>query len=331
MDTTDKVVVVTGASAGIGRATAVEFARRGCRVALLARGADGLAGAAREVEAAGGQALVIPTDVALPDQVETAAEQIESELGPIDIWVNSAMVTVFSPVREMKSHEYRRVTEVTYLGTVHGTLAALSRMRPRNRGTIVQVGSALAYRAIPLQSAYCGAKFAVRGFTDALRSELIHDGSAVRLTMVQLAAFNTPQFDWARTHVDRQPQPLPPIFQPEEAARGIVHAAFHPRRELWVGWPTVKTILANRLAPALLDRILAKRAYEGQQTDEPIDTNRPDNLFEPLPGDRGARGRFSNQARDRSLQLTLALYKWPVTAALLALLVVLIAGTVWAL
>lgn len=322
------IVVVTGSSAGIGRATALEFARHGAKLALLARGIDGLAGAQREIEQVGGTALVIPTDVADPEQVERAAERVERELGPIDIWVNCAMVTVFSPVEAMTPGEFRRVTEVTYLGTVHGTLAALKRMRPRGRGTIVQVGSALAYRAIPLQSAYCGAKFAIRGFTDALRSELIHDRSPVKLTMVQIAAFNTPQFDWARIHLDQNPQPVPPIFQPEVAARGIVHAAYHPRREFWIGWPTVKAILGNKLVPGLLDRYLASRAYEGQFGSEPLPAYRPDNLFEPVPGDHGSHGRFDARAKPDSWQLLANMHRGWIVGALgiLILLAAILAG-----
>jgi NAD(P)-dependent dehydrogenase (short-subunit alcohol dehydrogenase family) len=314
------IVVVTGSSAGIGRATAVEFARRGARLALLARGIDGLEGARREVEAAGGTALLIPTDVSDPDQVERAAEQVERELGPIDIWVNVAMVTVFSPVGHITPAEFRRVTEVTYLGTVYGTMAALRRMQPRTRGTIVQVGSALAYRSIPLQSAYCGAKFAIRGFTNALRSELIHDRSGLELTMVQIAAFNTPQFDWARIHIDKNPQPVPPIFQPEVAARGIVYAAYHPRRELWVGWPTVKAILGNKLIPGILDRYLASRAYEGQFGPEPLPAHRPDNLFEPVAGDYGSHGRFDARAKPCSLQLWANIHRNRLVAALVGLI-----------
>ncbi|BBL77253.1 SDR family oxidoreductase [Methylomagnum ishizawai] len=322
------IVVVTGSSAGIGRATALEFARHGAKLALLARGIDGLAGAQREIEQVGGTALVIPTDVADPEQVERAADRVERELGPIDIWVNCAMVTVFSPVEAMTPGEFRRVTEVTYLGTVHGTLAALKRMRPRGRGTIVQVGSALAYRAIPLQSAYCGAKFAIRGFTDALRSELIHDRSPVKLTMVQIAAFNTPQFDWARIHLDQNPQPVPPIFQPEVAARGIVHAAYHPRREFWIGWPTVKAILGNKLIPGLLDRYLASRAYEGQFGPEPLPAHRPDNLFEPVPGDHGSHGRFDARAKPDSWQLLANMHRGWIVGALgiLILLAAILAG-----
>lgn len=297
-----QTVVVTGASAGIGRAAAVEFGRLGCRVALLARGPDGLAGAKREVIEAGGEAMIVPTDVADAEQVERAAERVESELGPISIWVNAAMATIFSPVADLAPEEIRRATEVTYLGTVYGTLSALRRMRARDRGTIVQVGSALAYRAIPLQAPYCGAKFAIRGFTDSLRSELIHDGSAIHLTMVQLSAFNTPQFQWARTHVDRQPQPLPPIFQPELAGRSIVWAAYHRRREVWVGWPAVKTILGSRLLSGYLDRYLADKAYRGQMTERRIDPDRPDNLFAPLAGDFGRHGLFDARSKERSLQ-----------------------------
>jgi NAD(P)-dependent dehydrogenase (short-subunit alcohol dehydrogenase family) len=314
------VIVVTGASAGIGRATAVEFARRGAKLALLARGLEGLEGARREVEAAGGSALLIPTDMADPDQVERAAARVESELGPIDIWVNVAMATVFSPVSAITPEEFRRVTEVTYLGTVYGTMAALKRMRARNRGTLVQVGSALAYRAIPLQSAYCGAKFAIRGFTDALRSELIHDRLAIGLTMVQIAAFNTPQFDWARIHIDKNPQPVPPIFQPEVAARGIVYAAYHPRREFWVGWPAVKAILGNKLIPGLLDRYLASKAYEGQFGPEPLPAHRPDNLFEPVPGDHGSHGRFDDRAKTWSGQLWANMHRGWIVAGVGALL-----------
>jgi NAD(P)-dependent dehydrogenase (short-subunit alcohol dehydrogenase family) len=311
-----QIVVITGASAGIGRATAREFARRGARLALLARGVGGLEGARREVEQAGGTALVLPTDMADPEQVERAAERVERELGPIAVWVNCAMATVFSPVGAMTPAEFRRVTEVTYLGTVYGTMAALRRMRARNRGTIVQVGSALAYRAIPLQSAYCGAKFAIRGFTDALRSELIHDRSRVRLTMVQIAAFNTPQFDWARIHIDKNPQPVPPIFQPEVAARGIVHAALHPRREFWVGWPAVKAILGNKLIPGILDRYLAGKAYEVQFGPEPLPDRRPDNLFEPVSGDHGSHGRFDHCAKPRSWQLWANLHRGWIAGAL---------------
>lgn len=298
-----KVVVVTGGSAGIGRATAIAFARLGAHVGVLARGIERLEATRREIEALGSRALVIPTDVADADQVELAAERIERELGPIDVWVNNAMATIYSTFLDMSAEEFRRATEVTYLGAVHGTRAALSRMRRRNRGTIVQVGSALAYRAIPLQSAYCGAKFAVRGFTDALRCELLHEKSRVRLTMVQLCAFNTPQFDWGRAHITQQPQPVPPIFQPEVAADAIVYAARHPRRELWVGMPTVQTVIGQRLMPGVLDRLAARFGYSGQLTSEPLAPERLDNLFVPPDGDQGAHGRFDRRARSHSVQL----------------------------
>lgn len=297
-----EVVVVTGASAGVGRATVREFAKRGARIGLLARGRDGLEGARREVEAAGGRALVLPLDVAESGAVEDAADQVERELGPIDIWVNNAMVSVFSPVKEMTADEFRRVTEVTYLGVVHGTLAALKRMLPRDRGCIVQVGSALSYRSIPLQAAYCAAKHAERGFTDSLRCELIHDASNVHVTMVQMPALNTPQFDWTKNRLPRKAQPVPPIFQPEVAAEAIYFAAHAKRREVFVGLPTVEAIVGNKIAPGLLDHYLGKTGYDGQQTDEAEDPNRPDNLFKPVPGDHGAHGRFDNRAADFSPQ-----------------------------
>ena len=298
-----KVVVITGASAGIGRATARAFGQAGAAVALLARGRDGLEAAKREVEAHGARALVIPTDIADAAQVEAAAAQVERELGPIDVWINNAMATIFSPVIDITPAEFKRATEVTYLGAVYGTLAALKYMRPRDRGTIVQVGSALAYRAIPLQAPYCAAKFALRGFTDSLRSELLHDRSRIRLTMVQLCAFNTPQFNWARSHIPWRPQPVPPIFQPEVAARALLKAAEHPRREIWVGFPNIKAIVAQKLAPALLDRILARWGYDGQITNQPEPAGRADNLFAPVAGDHGAHGRFDPLARRYSWQL----------------------------
>jgi short-subunit dehydrogenase len=317
-----EVVVVTGASAGVGRATARAFGARGASVGLIARGRDGLEAARREIEAAGGRALVLPVDVADAAQVEAAADRVEAAFGPIDVWVNDAMLTVFGPVHAISAAEFRRVTEVTYLGTVHGTMAALKRMRPRNRGAIVQVGSALAYRSIPLQAPYCGAKSAIRGFTDALRCELLHDGSAVHLTMVQLSAFNTPQFDWARNHMDREPQPLPPIFQPEVAADAIVWAAHHRRREVWVGWPAVKAILGNRVMPGVLDRMMARSAYAGQLSGRPMSPGRPDNLWQAVPGDHGARGRFSERARAHSWQFWLTSHAAPVAGASAAALLI---------
>ena len=293
-------VVVTGASAGVGRATALAFARRGARLALIARGTEGLEAARREAEASGAQqALALPADTADAAAVFAAADRAAAELGGIDTWVNCAMATVFAPVQAMTPEEFRRVTEVTYLGYVHGTLAALHHMRPRNAGTIVQVGSALAYRAIPLQSAYCAAKFAIRGFTNSLRCELRHDHSHIRLTMVQLPAVNTPQFDWARSHMPRRAQPVPPIHQPEAVAERIVQAALHAPRELWVGGPSVQAILGTMVAPGLLDRLLAGRGYSGQMTAEPEPPGRPDNLMAPVPGDPGTHGRFDARARDR--------------------------------
>jgi NAD(P)-dependent dehydrogenase (short-subunit alcohol dehydrogenase family) len=290
------VVVVTGASAGVGRATVRAFARRGADVALLARGVDGLEGARREVEAKGHRALVIPTDVGDADQVEAAAERTERELGPIDVWVNNAMVSVFSAVKHLEAAEVRRVTDVTYLGVVYGTLAALKRMLPRDSGSIVQVGSALAYRGIPLQAAYCGAKHAIQGFTDSLRCELIHDKSRVRVSMVQLPAMNTPQFDWVKSRLPNEPQPVPPIYQPEIAADAIVWAASARRRELSVGLPTAIAIWGDKIAPALGDHYLAATGYEAQQTDRPVPPDRRDNLWTPLPGDHGAHGRFGDRS-----------------------------------
>jgi NAD(P)-dependent dehydrogenase (short-subunit alcohol dehydrogenase family) len=297
-----QVVVITGASAGVGRATARAFARQGADIALLARGVDGLDAARREVQAAGGRALTLPADVADADQVESAAERIERELGPIDVWVNNAMVSVFSPVRQLQADEIKRVTDVTYLGVVYGTLAALKRMLPRNRGAIVQVGSALAYRGIPLQAAYCGAKHAIQGFTESLRCELLHDRSRVHVTMVHLPAMNTPQFDWVKSRLPRQPQPVPPIYQPEIAANAIVWAASHRRRELSVGAPTVAVIVGDKIAAGLFDRYLAKTGYDAQQTDQPADRERPDNLWAPLAGDHGAHGRFASRSASSSLQ-----------------------------
>ncbi len=298
-----EVVVITGASAGVGRATARRFAREKAWIGLLARGTEGLAAARAEIESCGGRGLAIPTDVADPEQVEAGAEKVEREFGPIDIWVNNAMTTVFSPVLEITPEEYRRATEVTYLGFVYGSMAALKRMAPRDRGTIVQVGSALAYRSIPLQAPYCGAKAAIRGFTDSVRTELLHQKSRVHLTMVQMPALNTPQFDWCLTRLPKHPQPVPPIFQPEVAAEAIFYAAHQRRREIHVGRTTVLSILANKVAPGLLDRYLAKTGYEAQQTDDPVRADRPSNLFQPIAGDHGAHGEFDSRASVHSPQL----------------------------
>ena len=315
----NETVVVTGSSAGLGRAVAYEFGRRGANVALLARGVDGLEGAKREIEAAGGKALVLPTDVADSGKVEAAAAAVEKEFGPIDIWINNAMASVFSPVKEMKPEEYKRVTEVTYLGVVYGTLAALKRMLPRDCGTIVQVGSALAYRSIPLQSAYCAAKHAIAGFTDSLRCELIHDKSRLRLTMVQMPALNTPQFGWVKSRLKNKAQPVPPIFQPEVGARAIYWAAHHHRREVWVGAPTVEAIVGNKIAPGMLDHYLGRTGYSSQQTNEPEDPNRPNNLWEPVAGDHGTHGTFDSRAHERSSELWLDLHRAWVALAFSAL------------
>jgi NAD(P)-dependent dehydrogenase (short-subunit alcohol dehydrogenase family) len=304
------VVVITGASAGIGRAAVRHFADGGYDVGLIARGGDGLQAAAAEVEARGGRAVVLPCDVADAQAVEDAAQRVQSELGPIDVWVNNAMVSVFSPIKEMTPAEFQRVTEVTYLGYVYGTLAALRRMLPRDYGTIVQVGSALAYRSIPLQSAYCAAKHAIVGFTDSLRCELIHDKSHVHVTVVHMPAVNTPQFGWVKSRLPHAAQPVPPIYQPEVAAEAIYFAAHHRRREIWVGGPTIEAIVAEKIAPGLLDQYLAHTAFASQQTGEPADPNRPNNLWEPVDadgrGDRGAHGTFDDRARDCSPALVLS-------------------------
>jgi NAD(P)-dependent dehydrogenase (short-subunit alcohol dehydrogenase family) len=315
-----RVAVVTGASAGIGRAVAREFAAHGWRVALLARGADGLEAARADVEQLGGQALALPTDVADQAQVEAAAARVEAQWGGIDVWVNNAMATIFSEATLVAPADFRRATDVTYLGAVWGTLAALKRMKARDAGTIVQVGSALAYRSIPLQAPYCAAKAALRGFTDSLRCELAHGRSHVHVTMVQLSAFNTPQFDWGRTTLPRQPRPMGKIFQPEVAARAVYWAATHRRRELWVGWPAVQAIVGTRLLPGLLDRILGATAVKGQQTDEPLPANRRDNLWTPVPGDHGPHGRFDAQATPWSAQLWLTTHRALALAVAIALL-----------
>jgi NAD(P)-dependent dehydrogenase (short-subunit alcohol dehydrogenase family) len=310
-----QVVVVTGASAGVGRAAVRAFARRGADVALIARGRDGLEAAAREVEAEGRRALVLPLDVADAVEVERAAENVECALGPIDVWVNDAMVSVFARFLDITSEEFRRVTDVTYLGYVHGTQAALRRMIPRDRGTIVQIGSALAYRSIPLQSAYCAAKHAIHGLCESIRTELRHAGSRVHITEVQLPAVNTPQFTWSRAKLPRRPQPVPPIFQPELVADAVVYAAEHRRREIWLAWPAVQAIVSDKIAPRLGDRYLAATGFSAQQTSEPIGPGRRDSLYAPLPGDHGAHGEFDARAKDFSVVWWLSKNRVPLVAA----------------
>ena len=314
-----EVVVVTGASAGVGRATVRAFARRGAHIGMIARGQDGLNAAKCEVEALGGRAIAISADVADADAIERAAEQIEAELGSIDVWVNNAMTSVFSRFLDLTPEEFRRVNEVTYLGYVYGTMSALRRMAARNRGTIVQVGSALAYRAIPLQSAYCGAKHAIEGFTESIRCELLHDNIDVHLTLVHLPAMNTPQFRWVKSKLPKKPQPVPPIYQPEIAADAIVWAAHHRRREMYVGGMTTAVILGNKVAPHLGDLYLAHNGFESQMIDEPEDPTRPNNLWQAVPGDHGAHGVFDERARSTSLQVWLTKHRK---------MIILCAGTV---
>lgn len=321
-----QTIVITGASAGVGRATALLFAEEGAHIGLVARGEERLQRTAAEIAERGGRALPIAADVADADAIEAAAAKVEATFGPIDVWINAAMVTIFSPFAGITAEEYRRVTEVTYLGYVHGTMAALKRMKARDRGIIIQVGSALAYRSIPLQSAYCGAKHAIVGFTDSLRSELLHDNSHVRLVVVQLPAVNTPQFDWARNKMPERAQPLPPIFQPEVAADAIHYAARHPSRELWLGWSSAKAIIGQKLIPGLLDRLLARKAYTGQQSGEPAG-ERDDNLFHAIPAEVGAHGRFDGQANAASSELWLIKHGWALASGAAAITcVILVAG-----
>jgi NAD(P)-dependent dehydrogenase (short-subunit alcohol dehydrogenase family) len=311
------VVVVTGASAGVGRAVARAYGARRAKVGLIARGVDGLNGARREIEKSGGQALALPVDVSDATAVEQAAAQVEEQLGPIDTWLNVAMVSVFSPIREMQPEEYKRVTEVTYLGYVYGSLAALKRMLPRDRGTIVQVSSALAYRSIPLQSAYCASKHAIKGFTESLRTELLHDHSNVQVTMAHLPAVNTPQFNWVKSRLPHKPQPVPPIFQPEVAVKGILYAADQAgkRRDLIIGWPSWKAIWGEKFVPGYIDRYLARQGYSAQQYDGRVSPDRQDNLWEPVAGDWGAHGDFDDRARDSSWQLWAEMHRGLVAAA----------------
>ncbi len=328
----EQTAVICGGTAGVGRATAHALAQAGYRIAVIARREQGLADTRSELEAAGAKVLAIAADVADAEAIDRAAERIEKELGPIEIWVNAAMATVFGPVNKISAAEFKRVTEVTYLGFVHGTLAALRHMESRNRGTIVQVGSALSYRAIPLQSAYCAAKFAIRGFTDSLRCELIHTNSRVRLTMVQLPAHNTPQFDWSRNKMQKRPQPVPPIHTPEVAARAIVRAATDAPRELWLGRASFQAIIGNMFMPGLLDRMMAKQAWSGQMTDEPSSDEQPDNLFQPVEGLHRIDGRFGAQAKHKALGLSsetvgkLAAAGLAVTSVIVIAVVAAIAG-----
>ena len=324
----NETVVITGASAGIGRATVRKFAEMGASIGLIARDEGRLETAREEVEKAGGRALVLPTDVSDADQLFRAADRMEEKFGPIDIWINVAMTTIFSPFADIQPEDYRRATEVSYLGMVYGTMAALKHMKPRDHGTIVQVGSALSYRAIPLQSVYCGAKFAIRGFTDSVRTELIHDNSRIHITMVQLPAVNTPQFSWCKAQLEKHPQPMPPIYQPEVAARAIYWAAHNKRREVDVGMSSTAIIWLNKFFPHLLDRYLASSAYEGQQTPDPVDPDRPDNLYSPVAGDYAAHGEFDEQAHDASIQFWITSNrKWLLLTG--GLLAGILAGACW--
>lgn len=298
-----RVVVVTGASGGVGRAVVRVLGRQGAKIGLLARGRDGLEGAKRDVEQGGGMGLVLPTDVSRPEQVDAAAEAVEKHFGPIDVWINNAMVSMYAPFMQIEPDEFRHIVEVTFLGQVHGTQSALRRMLPRDGGVIIQVGSALAYRSIPLQSAYCASKHAIEGFTESVRSELIHMKSKVRISMVNLPGVNTTQFEWTKNRMPHKPRPTGPIFQPEVAADAIVWAIDHDRRQIEVGWPTVEAVVGEKFIPGTLDHYLAHAAWEGAQLPESADPNRPDNFWEPLPGDHGSHGPFDDQAHKRSVQL----------------------------
>jgi NAD(P)-dependent dehydrogenase (short-subunit alcohol dehydrogenase family) len=325
----EQVVVVTGASSGVGRAIARAFGRAGSRVGLIARTREALENAAGEIRDAGGEALPLPLDVSDASAVERAADEVAAKWGRIDTWVNDAMVSVFSPVREMTPDEYRRVTEVNYLGTVYGTLAALRHMRRADQGTIVQIGSALVYRSIPLQSAYCASKAAIRGFTDSLRCELFHEKSGIRVSMLQLPAVNTPQFDVVRTRLPRHPKPVPPIYQPEVIADAVLRVARKPVRELWLAPSAIEAIVGQRIAPGILDRYLGRVGYDAQQTDEPVAPGRPDNVFTPLPGDRGAHGRFDHEARPRSLEVRARLRARSLGTALAAAALAFLGARAW--
>jgi NADP-dependent 3-hydroxy acid dehydrogenase YdfG len=316
-----RVIVVTGAAAGVGRAIAREFGRERAKVALIARNREALEVAKKEIEELGGEALVLPLDIADSRAVEAAAQRVEDEWGKIDVWVNDAMVSVFSPVDEMLAEEYKRVTEVTYLGYVYGTLSALKRMKVRNQGVIIQIGSALAHRSIPLQSAYCAAKHAIAGFSESLRTELLHDHSKVQVCQVNLPAINTPQFSWVKSRLPNKPQPVPPIYEPELIARAVGHISHHPRRTLDIAYPTLKAIFAEKLMPAVADRYLAKTGYESQQTSEPVSPDRKDNLWNAVLEDRGARGSFSSRAKNSSPVLWLDLHRGSIMSAACLLIV----------
>ncbi|MEP6467690.1 MAG: SDR family oxidoreductase [Parafilimonas sp.] len=314
-DLKGKVVVVTGASAGLGRAIVRKFAKQGAKIGLIARGTDGLEAAKKEVEEAGSEAFIVEADVSNNEAVENAAELIEKNLGSIDIWINNAMVSVFGPLKKMSAEEYKRVTEVTYLGQVYGTMAALKRMLPRNKGKIILIGSALAYRGIPLQSAYCGAKHAIHGFFESLRAELIHDKTNVHLSMVQMPAMNTTQFGFVKSYLPNKPKPMGIIYEPEAAANAVLYAAMHNEREIFYGYSTYKTILGNKVLPGYLDKYLAETGFKGQQTNEKENADREDNLWKPIPGDHGAKGSFDKKAMHFSPLFKIKKHKWLSAAA----------------